>query len=356
MILTDLVFTKLVEAASLAPSADNMQPWEFQKKGDSINVFVSKSRILPTDVLEMFAWIGVGAAIQNIVLAAVDYGLAASVEYNPVDNVFELAAIIQFKEGASDSQLACCIEKRSTNRYPFNTNPLERQEISKLTDSITGFDARVFFTTKPDDFVLLAGMDACSSYIRLSHKPLHDELFSILRFTKQDFEETRFGLTFESLEVPKFAVAFARQLKFWSINKLVSSLGFDRLVAKQLSVKLKKAGAICLITAQAQTPVAYMEAGRAIEQLWLAATAEGLSVQPYGVLPQYLTKVSVEPETFFPKFARIIESHREPFFSIFPEAKNYYPALVLRIGYADKQSARSEVRLRHEQLIRIKEH
>jgi nitroreductase len=198
----------------------------------------------------------------------------------------------------------------------------------------------------------MASMDANSTYIRLEHKPLHDELFAILRFTHKEIEAIRYGLTFESLEVPSFAVFFARQLQYWSVNRAISRLGFGRLIAKQLSNKLRKAGALCLVTAHRCDQIAYMEAGRAMEQLWLAATAEGLSIQPYGVLPQYLTKVGIEPETFLPKYAVIIKSHREPFFSIFPEAKNEYPAIMLRVGRADKQSARSNIRLWPDRIIR----
>jgi len=198
----------------------------------------------------------------------------------------------------------------------------------------------------------MAKMDANSSFIRLEHKPLHDELFEILRFTRKQVETTRYGLDFVSLEIPSFAVIFARQLQHWSVQKVVSRLGIGHIVAKQLSLKLHKAGALCLITAIKRDPAGYMEAGRAMEQLWLAATAEGLSIHPYGVLPQYLTKVEVEPETFLPMYVDIIKSHREPFYSIFPGAKNEYPAIVLRVGRTDKLSARSNIRLRLQQIIR----
>ena len=47
-----------------------------------------------------------------------------------------------------------------------------------------------------------AGMDARSTYIRLEHPPLHDELFDILRFTRREVENTRFGLEFEASACP----------------------------------------------------------------------------------------------------------------------------------------------------------
>ena len=349
--LTCQLFTELVNAASLAPSADNMQPWEFRRQCDSIEVYCATSRMLPTDVRGMFAWVGVGAAIQNIVTAAGAHGLSVTVAYNSPEKAGKLAAILSFHPCNTEKHLAEYIDRRNTNRSPYETMPINRSTLEKLTQSIQGLDAGIHWTTSVSDFDLIASLDANSTYIRLEHKPLHDELFDILRFTRKDIELHRFGLTFESLEVPPVAVFFARQLQYWSVNRAVSRLGFGRLVAKQLSNKLRKAGALCLVTAPQRNPIAYMEAGRAMEQLWLAATAEGLSVQPYGVLPQYLTKADMEPEAFLPKYVTILESHREPFFSVFPGAKEEYPVIVLRVGRAHKQSARSDIRLRYEQII-----
>jgi nitroreductase len=116
-------------------------------------------------------------------------------------------------------------------------------------------------------------------------------------------------------------------------------------------MKLLNAGALCLVTAKQQDPASYMEAGRAMEQLWLAATAAGLSTHPYGALPQYLTKAEVEPRTFLPRHLAVIRSHREPFYSLFPGAEKEFPAIVLRMGVQEKQSGRSDVRLRPDEIL-----
>lgn len=358
--LTEQIFNSLIKDASLAPSADNMQPWEFRKSNDAIEVCCAPERFLPTDVNSMFSWISIGAAIQNIVIAAEEYGLKAGVKYCPGNDKNDSAiALISFSSNGikedgvkKENSLAKFIGLRNTNRNPYKTEPVEAGIIEKLTASVKEFNSCIHWTNSQSDFEKMAYMDAHSSYIRLEHKPLHDELFSILRFTKNDIEHTRFGLTFESLDVPKFAVFFARQLQYWSVNQVISNLGFGRLVAKQLSGKLRKTGAICLLTVPERKRTSYLEAGRALEQLWLTAASLGLSVQPYGVLPQYLTKVELEPETFLPRYVQAIEKHRETFYSIFPKARNEFPAIVLRLGFADKQSARSDVRLTAEQLIR----
>jgi hypothetical protein len=350
--LTEELFLTLVEQASLAPSADNMQPWEFRRQNGSIEIYCAPLRMLPTDAMCMFSWISIGAAIQNIVLAATEYDLAAEVTYKTIENTTEPIAVITFSAGVTKSTLAGFIRMRNTNRNPFRTDSIDTGRMERLNRSVTTFEAAIHWTTDGNQFKQMAYMDAHSSYIRLAHKPLHDELFHILRFTPEEINEKRYGLTFESLEVPPIAVHFAKQLRYWSINQMISNAGIGRLVAKRLSTKLMKAGGICLITTPNRNRIAYMEAGRAIEQLWLTATAEGLSVQPYGVLPQYFTKKDIEPDFFPLRYKKAIAAHEEPFYSIFPNAKDEFPALVLRLGWVDKPSPRSDERLPIEEIIR----
>lgn len=350
--LTDQLFKELIISASLAPSADNMQPWEFCRKDDTVEVFSAAKRMLPTDVSGMFTWVSIGAAIQNIVLTSAARGFKTEVEYLSQEKDEKAIAIIRLTPGIADGSLAEWITRRATNRTNYKTRPLGNSLISGLTQSITGLNAGFHWMTNLESLSVMASMDAHSSFIRLEHKPLHDELFDILRFSRKQIEDTRYGLDYESLGVPAIAVFVARQLQHWSINRLVSKSGAGRLVAKMLSMKLLKAGALCLVTAQTRDRVGYMEAGRAMEQLWLAATAADVSVHPYGALPQYLTKAEVEPETFLPGHLNIIRSHREPFYSLFPGAQKEFPAIVLRMGMAAKQSARSNIRLGEAEIIK----
>jgi nitroreductase len=351
--LTADLFMALVEAASRAPSPDNMQAWELGRQAGGVEVFLQRRRALPTDVNGMFGWIGIGAAVENLVIAAARKGFAAEVEYGPAEGTVERAAAVRLSPDAgADDPLADWLPARVTNRSPYEAFPLSPALVAELTEAARGLNAGVHWVTGRMSLERMAEMDANSTYIRLEHKPLHDELFEILRFTRQEVESMRYGLDFESLGVPFVLVLMARQLRHWSINKAVSRLGLGRLVARMLASRLRTAGALCLITARRPGPAGYIEAGRAMERIWLAATAKGLAVQPHGVLPQYLTKVEIEPETFLPRHADTIRDHREPFGALFPGARGERPAIVLRVGRPVGSPARRSVRLRPEQLIR----
>jgi nitroreductase len=344
-------FMALVEAAAQAPSADNTQAWEFGRRENAIEVFLERRRLLPTDVNKMFGWIGIGAAVENLVIAAARRGFAAAVELGTSPGTSDQTAVVRLSPGGVDDPLADWLSARVTNRGPYEASPLSAAQTTELTEAVRGLDAGVHWVTDRAGLERMAEMDANSTHIRLEHKPLHDEVFDILRFTRREVESTRYGLDFESLGVPFVLVFLARQLRHWSVNKAVSRLGLGRLVARMLASRLRTAGALCLVTARRRSPVGYIEAGRAMERLWLAATAKGLAVQPHGVLPQYLTKLEVEPEAFLPHHATTLRGHREPFHGLFPGARKEHPAIVLRVGRPLESPSRRSVRLLPEELI-----
>jgi len=356
------VFERLVAAASRAPSADNMQAWAFAKVDDAVEVYLEPTRILPTDVNQMFAWVGLGAAVENLVVAAESEGFSATVEHDALSDTpgteaggADLAGTpvtVRLAPGGSHGGLAAWIERRETNRGPFDRAPLDPGTIGALTDTVRGLDAGIHWARGAADLELMARMDAHSTYIRLEHKPLHDELFDILRFSRRQLEATRFGLEFASLGVPVALVSVARLLRYPAVMQVVSRLGIGRMVARQLAAKLRAAAAVCLITARKPGPAGYVDAGRAMERLWLEATARGLAVQPHGVLPQYLTKLAVEPAGFTPRHATTMARHREPFDRLFGARDGERPAIVLRIGHPREHPARPSLRLPIDRLVR----
>ena len=177
----------------MAPSADNMQPWEFRKKGDAVEVFSALRRMLPTDVSGMFTWVSIGAAIQNIVVTSAAHEFKADVEYLSPGKAGQPVAVIRLSPGIADGHMSEYIPVRATNRNNYETLPPENSVISGLTQSINGLDAGIHWMTDPNGFRIMASMDANSSFIRLEHKPLHDELFDILRFSRMQVEASRYG-------------------------------------------------------------------------------------------------------------------------------------------------------------------
>jgi nitroreductase len=351
-LLTDTHFVELVAAASKAPSSDNMQPWEFRKQDDSIEVFCVGDRLLSIDVEDMFTWISIGAAIENLAIAAEERGLACEIECGDPVQLKGPAAIVRFFAGRNDAKPVTSISERRTNRRPFHPRPLSPQTCLGLADATEGFAAGVYWTNNVSSLRDMASIDIAFSSILLEHVPFFDGLFDAIRFSRRELESERLGMDLKSLEIPPLGFAIARLLKSWKISRIVGRLGIGRIVAKILSSRLEASGALFLITTGRRDPSGYMEAGRAMEALWLEAASRGLSAHPYGVIPQYLTMAELKPDMFLPEHLSVIEGRREQFRSVFTVTEDEFPAIMLRIGYAEEMSPPNDIRLQPRQIIR----
>ena len=89
------VLEELVHAASLAPSPDNNQPWRFEQNDEGeLLLLHDRTRVLPSDVDDMFSRIALGAALENLCLAAGRHGWRALVRHPADDEPNPLDALI----------------------------------------------------------------------------------------------------------------------------------------------------------------------------------------------------------------------------------------------------------------------
>jgi len=123
----------LVRAAILAASPHNTQPWRFKVNAASIDLYIDPTRV-PGDLDPYLReeHIGMGCALENLLLAASANGYAATATLLP-EKLFptsvrsnpELIAQIAWSAGpAQASELYNAIPHRRTNRSPYEPRPL----------------------------------------------------------------------------------------------------------------------------------------------------------------------------------------------------------------------------------------
>src|ERR687891_359524 len=76
----------IVQAALLAPSAENTQPWQFVIDSDTLVVSLDRARTLASDIDSMLSLTAIGACIENAVIAASAINLQTDVRF-VVDNL-----------------------------------------------------------------------------------------------------------------------------------------------------------------------------------------------------------------------------------------------------------------------------
>src|ERR1043166_2222155 len=77
------VLEAILQAGANAPSGDNLQPWRFSSRGDILLIHHDVTRDTSLyNVRGLASFIALGAALENIVIAASTLGYRADVTYS----------------------------------------------------------------------------------------------------------------------------------------------------------------------------------------------------------------------------------------------------------------------------------
>ena len=285
---------KLIEAAILAPTPDNNQPWCFAVRDERLLIFLDPARTLPSDVNSMFDLVGLGAAIENACIAARQAGYQPNVEV--VDCPAEVlkdparpVASIAFTPGGQPDPLHPYLATRCTCRRLYSTKPVPAESLAQLAAAAEqAGPVRIDWVTDRSQISELARLLATSDLIRFQYEPFHDELFRQLRFTTQEAEQTRDGLDLRTLELPPGVGWLLHKLQPWKRMRKVHQLGLGPLLTMPSALAVRRSGAVGLLSVIEAKMEPFLKGGVAFERLWLTATSLNLALQPLGSLPIFL--------------------------------------------------------------------
>lgn len=337
---------RCVDAARLAPSPDNNQPWAFRVREDAIDVLHVRRRAIRSDVRDLFSWLAVGAAIENLALAASAKGFAAEVHFRqrPFDQVEqdELVATATLVEGGDRDPLADHIERRTTNRRPYRRTEVSSDQRRRLTEAVRNEpECSVSWVTGRKPIAAMGKLVATADRLRFETRSFHEELFEVLRFDPKEVERARDGLDVRTLEMPGMLMPALRMLGNWSLMSTLNRIGGSRALAGLSAKQVTASGALAMLWTLDDSDAGYLRAGRAMQRLWLAATAEGLAIQPLGSVPLFLLRLREAPDTLSPPHRAALEQLQGAVTEQFPDAGPATPVMLFRLGEAPAPSARS---------------
>lgn len=270
-----------------APSGDNLQPWRFIVRKNTIQIYA----VLPTDADAFLGrepsspFVSVGALIENIVISATHFGYEATVTLFPVpEDLLHVAHIeLRVRRGKQEDPLYPYIHTRVTNRKPYKTHSLttrERESLEHVPEEL-GIDARISIVENRSHIQRLAQLVTTQIVLLFSHKELHDEFYSSLRWDSHNVYAKEDGLDVRTLEINPFKLFFFKYVvRSWLATYALKIFGVQYFVAYIESFAYAESGAYCGIIFKSETAHDHVNAGRILERMWLIATRERLSIQP----------------------------------------------------------------------------
>jgi len=304
----------LIGAAVLAPSHWNTQPWRFEVEGPVIRLLGDPQRALHVIDPERRAMrLSLGAALENLLVAARAWGLRPTVSYKQPGDATGVVAEVAWTGGEvpRDRALFLAIVDRRTNRREYDGRGLFRENRAALSVQV------------PDGFRLhwIDDRDRIQTIGQLAHDAVHEQVMD-RQAQAERFAWTRFdddarrradGVSVGALALggpAKWLAGRYLNPKSWFLGQGAGSLG------KQARKCVRSSGALVLLTAPERREESWLLGGQVYERFALKATQLGIAHQPISA--------PIEQERFRPDLLVHFGAAGED------------PLMFLRLGHADR--------------------
>lgn len=339
----------VVEHGVLAPSGGNSQPWCFYFDGLRLWVIHDEQRSSNLlDQRQRAASIALGAAIENMVIAAAERDYHAHVTMFPRPGRRTIVAELAFAHipGAAPAELTALfplISRRVTNRRLAPRVPLQTAQVAALHAAAAVHGGRLHLLTDAAALIEVGQLMGAGDQIRFLCRDLHRELIAELRWTTEEARQKGDGLDLAALELTEAQQAILTVLARPDVAALLRELGGGTAVAELATQAVASASAVGLLSITGDQPADLLRGGRAVERLWLQATALGLALHPMITVLYMFEMLDTEAAAIFTEAERVtVQGLRARFESLFPRSGT--PLLLFRLAQAPAPTTRAHRR------------
>ena len=340
----------LVEAANLAPSGGNIQPWIwlYDKKGLLHLVHDQARSHSLLDFRGTGSLIAFGAALENLRLQAGKMGIEIEeiVQIREFDE--PLIASIRFISKLAHplaiphGELVQGLGLRCTNRKNSKRKRLSSEQMRTVFGFIEDSSLSLKHLEEDSDLEQLAKVIGGMDRMRLFHHQGLVDFINEVRWSDREAKETKDGIDIATLELSgaeRAAMGLLkdpRTVKFF--RKFVMGYGLTKISKDTIT----SSSAMFLLNAAKFDAASYLLAGKVLQRIWIWANLQGLSFQPVTASLFIFHKVLKESDHgFSAEEETSIKQLKDSFDFLFKSEKKMEEIFMFRLNFADSPTMRA---------------
>ncbi len=334
-----------LRAAILAANPHDTQPWLFQVKDNAITLFADRARNLGSfDPFRREMHLGLGAALENLALAAGASGFSA--EIAPVDGRLTLSpdnspvavARVGLRPMAPvRSALFNAIPHRHTNRGAYRPDqPIGAETLRRLAGLVSGDSVRAVFVSDKVARGELGALIVAATVRIVGDPQMSADSARWFRTGRRDIAAHRDGVTVDTSGASPFLTAISKILP-----DLDGKTADQYWLSTTRDTEVPTAPVLGMLLVRDRLDMrATIGAGRAWQRLHLALTAAGLAAQPLNQPVECVDRSAMRggADEFGPAMAK------------FAGMPGWEPTFMFRLGVADRMAGPSPRRSLEEVL------
>ncbi|RYE25055.1 MAG: Rv1355c family protein [Sphingobacteriales bacterium] len=344
---------KIVEAAIAAPTGGNAQPWKWRYKTGVLYLFSNHEyETKLVDFNHSASFIGYGTATENLVLKAHELGYEVVIDKQKAETTKLVATYVFYAKNTNVQNiqphvvddLSAAIFERGANRTLAPRVTIEKARLDILVKAAQSIpDAELNFVEDEEHLKVVSDIIAKADRLRILHEGGHLDFLAEMVWTEEEAKTTRRGIDINTLDLSaseKIGFSMVKDINvIKQLNKWQGGKGLEKVSYRSAI----SASAVGLITVPEFKLETFFDGGRALERVWLSATANNIAFQPLSISTFLFNRLRFEGDkAFTPAIATELKAMREDFEKVFAISKNRADILLFRVFVTETKAKRSE--------------
>ncbi len=293
---------------------------------------------------------GIGALVQSVRISAECHSYTVDVVYHKVSAsendmcvaTITFAPFTQEKIVSSEiKNYFSALSTRSTNRFWYTKKEISQKSFGVLRNAIVGTGMNLVFLTDRSQIRTCARASTLQDDFLWFHKELRNNMTTSF-IADGDTDTKRIGMPVSTLGLG--VLKYVVRQSFWVAERLQFLLRTNALISKYITYQsILHSGAVgfLVVPNQKEHQLVYTQdfdpsrrfvAGEAMQRIWLAATTEGLALQP---LYEYVAMADNEDNQNISKvFSKVNLVFMKTLRELVPDSNTGMLVFAFRIGYA----------------------